>query len=371
MGLIAALKSTEGTHIVENYSKNTTMQLLFLTLLMVVSANSYATPDLNRFRSPSDESESRSARAVHGHGHDHGHDFDPHSKDMHCHDVSVYGPVEWPETDCEKCTVSFPKRQVPKRDRVCIDIPSVKCDVKSYTECTMENAPIKYNVTTMKDEYYDEIKCYPEERIIQHKKQVPECKNVTKHNCVTKWEVLPSGEKVWSGNDDCTEVTWKECSLVDVYVDFNITEMVCKNTTEIPYMTCKEKEEETMTMKSTCVAKAAVECFPTTETLCTTVEWTEFYQEVDRDCTPVKIRKPEQTVSHRKKCLLTSPDADLDPVVLQDLEPNEKYNGPIQQLGPFDENDKSSKGDVASAFSKAVNRLLQDAPEGLDLGDSN
>lgn len=76
--------------------------------------------------------------------------------------------------------------------------------------------------------------------------------------------------QVWSGNDDCEEVTWNECKLVDIEVDFNITEIVCKNTTQIPWMDCEQTVKEQMTMNMTCKPKASLECTPVTETKCTT-----------------------------------------------------------------------------------------------------
>ena len=60
----------------------------------------------------------------------------------------------------------------------------------------MVNVTIKYNVTEMTQSLYNVTECNPEPKTIKHIKKMPECKNVTKHHCVTKWEVLPSGEKV-------------------------------------------------------------------------------------------------------------------------------------------------------------------------------
>ena len=76
--------------------------------------------------------------------------------------------------------------------------------------------------------------------------------------------------QVWSGNDDCKEVTWQECSLKEIEVPFITTDIVCTNTTKIPWMDCEETVKEQMTMNMTCVPKAAVKCVPITETLCTT-----------------------------------------------------------------------------------------------------
>ena len=50
----------------------------------------------------------RSSRAVDG--------FDPHHGG--CNDVSTYDPVDWKSKNCTKCTATFPKREVPKSERV-------------------------------------------------------------------------------------------------------------------------------------------------------------------------------------------------------------------------------------------------------------
>ena len=59
----------------------------------------------------------------------------------------------------------------------------------------MVMVPTKYNVTEMTEKLYDVKECKPVETQIIHKKKIPDCKNVTKHHCVTKWEII-DGEKV-------------------------------------------------------------------------------------------------------------------------------------------------------------------------------
>ena len=63
-------------------------------------------------------------------------------------------------------------------------------------------------------------------------KQMPVCVPVTKQQCDSKWEVRVNAEtgemeKVWAGNENCREVTWEDCKLVD-------TDM----TEEVPVKTC-------------------------------------------------------------------------------------------------------------------------------------
>lgn len=67
--------------------------------------------------------------------------------------------------------------------------------------------------------------------------------------------------------------------------------------------------------------------------------------------------------------MLSNPDADLDTDVLQDLKPDEKYDGPIHEKGTFHENWKSGRSDAvtASPFLNAVKRLAQDEEQDFEL----
>ena len=62
----------------------------------------------------------------------------------------------------------------------------------------MGMATTKYNVTEMKEKLYYVKECEPKQTTVKHIKKMPKCKPVTRHNCVTKWEILSSGEKVGS-----------------------------------------------------------------------------------------------------------------------------------------------------------------------------
>ena len=80
--------------------------------------------------------------------------------------------------------------------QICKTVPSLRCDLEGYVKCEMGMVPLQYNVTVMTEKNYTTKVCEPTIKTVKHIKKMPECKNVTKHNCVTKWEVLPSGEKV-------------------------------------------------------------------------------------------------------------------------------------------------------------------------------
>ena len=72
------------------------------------------------------------------------------------------------------------------------------------------------------------------------------------------------------------------------------------------------------------------------------VKWDDAYQEVDSTCNDIEVLEPYQEVSHKKKCLLSNPDADLDTDVLKALELPDKVpvdlDDPICEKGPFGAN---------------------------------
>merc|ERR1712168_1212934 len=138
-------------------------------------------------------------------------DIDPHSNDLHCVDVSTYEDVVYDAVERTKCTADFPIIKETKQERVCKDVTTLQCNVIGYTECTMEMEALNYKSYKMEPKTFQRKKCKEEMKTEIHKKKKSVCKDVTKQNCVTKWEVLPSGEKVWSGNEDCEPVTWNEC----------------------------------------------------------------------------------------------------------------------------------------------------------------
>jgi|ERR1712212_254278 len=251
-------------------------------------------------------------------------DIDPHSNDLHCVDVSTYEDVVYDAVERTKCTADFPIIKETKQERVCKDVTTLQCNVIGYTECTMEMQALPYKSYKMEPKTFQRKKCKEEMKTEIHKKKKSVCKDVTKQNCVTKWEVLPNGEKVWSGNEDCEPVTWNECHLEEYDVPFKVPAIVCVDAEFIPWNDCVETTESQMTSAMTCKPYGAVECTPLTSQLCTSVQWQESHQEVVPNCFTDTVNKPRQEVSHKKKCLL--PDT-------QTILPN----GPLQSLKPKEE----------------------------------
>ena len=72
----------------------------------------------------------------------------------------------------------------------------------------MEMEPVEYKSFKFVDRYLPVKECTPGSRIDTHRKKKPQCSKVTKQNCVTKWEVLPSGQKVISFISDSLKILY-------------------------------------------------------------------------------------------------------------------------------------------------------------------
>ena len=68
--------------------------------------------------------------------------------------------------------------------------------VVPYKECSMGLEPQEYEEKTLAPKLFVEKSCHQGKKTIPHQKEFPECKNVTKQNCVTLWETDDKGEQV-------------------------------------------------------------------------------------------------------------------------------------------------------------------------------
>ena len=83
-----------------------------------------------------------------------------------------------------------------KQQNVCIDVTETKCEVVPYKECKMGLEPQEYEEKKLAPKLFVEKSCYQGKKTIPHKKLFPECRNVTKQNCVTLWETDDNGQQV-------------------------------------------------------------------------------------------------------------------------------------------------------------------------------
>ena len=68
--------------------------------------------------------------------------------------------------------------------------------VVPYKECKQSQVPQEFDETKLAPKKFIEKECTQSKKEIPHKKLLPECKNVTKQNCVTNWETDSYGNQV-------------------------------------------------------------------------------------------------------------------------------------------------------------------------------
>jgi len=267
-----------------------------------------------------------------------------HHHDNHCEPLEDYGPLEQRTTSRTCCTERLQDTCVWKEDTQCMEVTDLRCEVKLYTECKMKMDDVELN------------ECHPEStsttlksctKTIQpkvHTKEVFECKNVTKQHCTTVWEVV-DGQKVWTGNNDCKDVTWEDCSPVKKNVTFMVPTMNCTDDIH-HYMDYKTKPRKEPARSTECEVKKEQVCVPVTERKCGTIKYKVCKEaKVDGDCKPYDIIIPYKKKLHLKWCLLDDDVKDFTKEVTEtvgggppedpaDDEVQEKADSPLQKF-PF------------------------------------
>ena len=116
---------------------------------------------------------------------------------------------------------------------------------------------------------------------------MPECHEVTKQVCDSKWEINAQGEKVW-----------EKCDLVDKVTEEQVPADTCRDNAAKTYLTVRKKEELITKLMNTCSAIALV----SSSTDCTEVEWTECEERIITDCNKVSVKIPYQEYYHLLRC---------------------------------------------------------------------
>ena len=68
--------------------------------------------------------------------------------------------------------------------------------VVPYKECKSGQEPQQFTETKLTAKKFIEQGCTQGKKTIPHTKLLPECRNVTKQNCVTLWETDADGKQV-------------------------------------------------------------------------------------------------------------------------------------------------------------------------------
>jgi len=155
----------------------------------------------------------------------------------------------------------------------------------------------------------DVFDCEDKPVVFKHVKKVPHCENKTSLNCETGWKVDDNGNKVWSGEEECEEVTWQECKLVEKEVDFPAVESDCKPAA-VPQEVYVVPANKTVNVRASVPKLKIVQetlCEPVTTNECVDVPYQDCSNPIRKEeCRNFEVRKPKQDFIHKKKCLLPS-----------------------------------------------------------------
>ena len=238
-----------------------------------------------------------SGRSVHHH-HGDGHDDN-------CVDISKYSEVQFNTSTVDLCSYKVTRDCSRQEREVCVSVPVTTCEVVGYPSCT--NIPTNHilhdDATTTQTFTKQTCAVADEKQTITEVKQMPVCTNVTKEQCDSKWVINGAGEKVWAGNENCREVTWEDCHLVDREITQEIDVYICTpDTVAIEYEQPLYNEVDVTIYQQECEPRATPVCSQTSEVKCVTVEWEECQDSVHPKCFPAHFNIPYQTYDHRLRC---------------------------------------------------------------------
>ena len=198
--------------------------------------------------------------------------------------------------------------------------------VKLFTECDMTMEPVVLNECRTATSTKTLKSCTKEILPKTHTKEVYECKPVTKQHCTTVWEII-NNQKVWTGNNDCKDVTWEECSAVKKDVTFMVPTMKCKPEPH-PYMDYVAKPRKDEARKTKCRVRAEKVCEPVEREKCAEIKYKvcsevtltlsviislfTVQEKVEEDCTDYDVLVPFKKRLHLKWCLLDGTITDFN-----------------------------------------------------------
>merc|ERR1712119_188892 len=131
-----------------------------------------------------------------------------------CSDVSYWDVIKYTSSTSKCCDTVVKEECKTRSERVCEDATEIKCNTVGWAECATKIWPSqgkKCHVTYKDFPYRD---CKEEKYSVKHTKEVPECKTVTKDNCVTDWNIAANIK--WAdfvqGTTDIVEMK-QECKV--------------------------------------------------------------------------------------------------------------------------------------------------------------
>ena len=166
-------------------------------------------------------------------------------------DVSKYSQVEYNTTTEKICSYRVKRACQPKSQRVCVTLPTTECTLEAGYICDNKKWEETVRCDETQSNTFTPKKCVPSGfRTLKEIKQVPECRNVTKQVCGSKWEINAEGQKVFASNENCRDKTWEQCELVDRVVEEQVPAISCVDEAFETYLTPIVEEEQTTVTKT-------------------------------------------------------------------------------------------------------------------------
>jgi len=224
-------------------------------------------------------------------------------EDNQCTDISFYDVIKYTTKPKKCCDTSLRQVCTPKSETICEDVLELKCDVVAWVDCKTEPKTHPGTTCSVDIKDYEFKDCKEVKTSTKHTKPVADCKNITKNNCVTDWEVDAQGNKVWTGSETCTPVVWEECEVVEKTVEFPSIETECQTAANIKWTDYEDREVDTLGMETTCEVKSATDCKDAQVMKCSQVTWQECKMEPFDECNDVFVYQPDQEKKHKQSCL--------------------------------------------------------------------
>ena len=144
-----------------------------------------------------------------------------------CVDMSHYLEVEYNVTQTTLCSFKQRTHCEKKTEEVCRDVPVTKCKIVGYTECEEFPETHKVRDDMIVTESFFQKECSPVKKIVTETKKTPHCEMVIKQQCDSKWVVDEYGQKTFATTENCKNVTWEDCKLVDKEVPKEVNSYEC------------------------------------------------------------------------------------------------------------------------------------------------
>ena len=146
----------------------------------------------------------------------------------------------------QHCTYILDRICYPRSEELCLDVPMTECKLEAGYTCQREEENNTLRCDTTVEKHLTVKDCVQDRfETLQKIQKTPECKNVTKVNCDSRWIINEDGQKVFDKNQNCRDYTWEKCELVDENRCAKVPEKVCKKVKEdkcltIPEETCRD-----------------------------------------------------------------------------------------------------------------------------------